>query len=566
MQTARITSGFDVEFQLGANWFRTAIELLVDKGVIDTGGLPLVITDIAVILDVDWDLRIDLAGLPVPVRVRADLTDDGSELTLSTDNPLVPPQTVPFGALQGLAGPPVKAKLAGDAEHQNVIAFLANLDIHAEPQDDDPLPDGEVFERGDPDAALSFLPLGQDVAFGLGAVTIQRFANDIWHGTLRADDGTHPLPDDDDPKGTWSRVTGRTTGDGAIQFVLEGDIPVDSPLIDVVPDPHVVITLTLRVSIVDGTLRFEIDTDTDVDTGLLGDLFGGLAGAAAGAIIGLVIGLFTGGLLLGILIGAGVGLVVGVIAIEVTEYVVEGIVQREIRARIDGEALPDVLSCVDGVVQIATPTPDEDGFDLAVLDSLPSSISIHREHPVDEPLYLQNLLVSTTYTEVTIDGEGFGAVGVSGTLEVFEPVAVTVASFDYDAADELVAITYRRADGAVQSVPIAEVFARIADRPIEPPFALVPAPGQADVHLPAGKLATVCLRPTRIRRQKTVIREFEFATGARLKVSDAVALQDAGVVVLHGFQLIHPRNATPYFRAFADTTTDNNLESLPTFV
>ena len=28
MQTARITSEFDVELQLGANWFRTAIELL----------------------------------------------------------------------------------------------------------------------------------------------------------------------------------------------------------------------------------------------------------------------------------------------------------------------------------------------------------------------------------------------------------------------------------------------------------------------------------------------------------------------------------------------------------
>lgn len=37
MQTARITSEFDVELQLGAGWFRTAIELLVDKGVIDTG-------------------------------------------------------------------------------------------------------------------------------------------------------------------------------------------------------------------------------------------------------------------------------------------------------------------------------------------------------------------------------------------------------------------------------------------------------------------------------------------------------------------------------------------------
>jgi hypothetical protein len=254
--------------------------------------------------------------------------------------------------------------------------------------------------------------VGKDVAFGLGRVTLQRFANDIWHTTLRAEDGSHPLPDADHKRGSWSRVTGRSTNGGNIQFVLEGDVPVDSPLIDVVPDPHVVITLTLRVSLDEGRLVFSIDTDTDVDTGLLGDLFGGLVGAAAGTIIGLIVGLFTGGLLIAVLIGAGVGFVVGVIAIEVVEYVAEGIVQREIKARIGGEPLPDVLCCQDGVVQIATPSAD-DGFNLSVLD--------------------------------------------------------------------------------------------------------------------------------------------------------AVALQDAGAIVLHGYQLIHPRNYNPYFRAPADSSVANNLESLPTF-
>lgn len=565
MDTTRITSGFDIEFQLGAGWFRRAIELLVDKGVIDAGGLPIVITDVAVILDPDWDLEIELLGAGAPLRVAVQLSGDGSELDLTTDNPLIPTQVVPFGALQGLADPPTLVKLEGDADHQNTIALLANLDIHAEPQSDDPLPDGEAFERGDATAAQSFLKVGQDAAVGLGAETIQRFANDIWHGTLRADDGSHPLPDEDNERGSWSGVTGRTTNGGAIQFVLEGDIPIDSPLIDVIPDPHVEITLTLRVAIIGGNLTFEIETDTDVDTGLLGNLFGGLVGAAAGAIIGLVVGLFTGGLLVAFLIGAGVGFVVGVIAIEVAEYVIEGMVQREIKARIDGRPVPDVLCCSDGVVQIATPSSDDGGFDLAVLDSLPSSISIHREHPDDESLYRQNLLIRTEHDEVTIDGSGFAAGGVTGTLEAFEPEVVSVASFDYDAADDLVAITYRRADGATQSVPIADVFERIGDRSMEPPFELVAPPAEADLHLPTGRLATVCMAPTRIRRRNTVIQEFEFDNGARLRVADAVALQDAGAIVLPGYQLIHPRNANPYFRAFADSSTSNNLESLPTF-
>ena len=224
-----------------------------------------------------------------------------------------------------------------------------------------------------------------------------------------------------------------------------------------------------------------------------------------------------------------------------------------------------MLACSDGVVQIATPTPDDDGFDLAVLDSLPSSISIHREHPPDELLFVQNLLVSTVFDDATIDGGGFGAAGATSTVEVFEPEPVTVTSFDVDAAGDLVSITYRRDDGQTQVVALDDVLSRIADRRVRPPFPLVTAPGEADVHLPAGRLATVCLSPTRIRRRNTVIQEFEFGNGARLRVADAVRLQDAGVIVLPGYQLIHPSNANPYFRAPADSSVSNNLESLPTF-
>lgn len=564
MQTSRITSGFDVELQLGAGWFRTAIELLVDKGVIDTGGLPVIIIDIQVILDPDWDLSIEVAAVPQPmtVKVKVELSDDGTELTLTTDNPLIPPQVVPFGALKGLAGPPVKVTLEGDAGHDNAIALLANLDIHAESQSGPPRADDDPLPRGDATAAQSFLEMGKDVAFGLGRVTLERFANDIWHSQLRADDGTHPLPDADHKRGDWSRVTGRSTSGGDIQFVLEGDIPVDSPLIDVVPDPHVVITLTLRVSLDHGKLLFAIDTDTDVDTGLLGDLFGGLAGAAAGAIIGLIVGLFTGGILIAILIGAGIGLVVGVITIEVVEYVVEGIVQREIKARIDGQPVPELLCCEDGVVQIATPVTD-DGFNLSVLDSIPSSISVHDDATVEEVLYRENLLVTSEYDDLTVDADGFGAAGGSGSSAVFQPEVVGIRSFDY-VDGQLESITYEH-DGTPQTLPLQELLDRIAEVGAELPLVIGQRPGDSSLHLPSGRLATVCLRPSRIRRKKTIVQEFEVDNGARVLVPDAVALQDAGVIVLRGYQLIHPLNSNPYFRAPADSTTDNNLESLPTF-
>jgi hypothetical protein len=94
---------------------------------------------------------------------------------------------------------------------------------------------------------------------------------------------------------------------------------------------------------------------------------------------------------------------------------------------------------------------------------------------------------------------------------------------------------------------------------------LVDLPGEATIHIPGSKLGSVCLRPTAIRRSKTVVTEIEFSSGLDLRVPEAVLLQDAGAIVVRGFQLIHPKNAFPYFRAKPDDSTDNNFEKLPKF-
>jgi hypothetical protein len=63
----------------------------------------------------------------------------------------------------------------------------------------------------------------------------------------------------------------------------------------------------------------------------------------------------------------------------------------------------------------------------------------------------------------------------------------------------------------------------------------------------------------------TVVQEIEFPGGLRLKVPDAVALQDAAALIVTGYQLIHPRDYDPYYRAKADFYKDNNFESLPKY-
>jgi hypothetical protein len=562
--TSRISSGFDIEFQLGARWFETAINLLNDHGKLAPPGFPpIIITNVSITFEPGFDLQIDVFGLPAPALASVQLNAAGTELVITTNVPGVPVQRIPFGAPGNTVGVPALVKLPGDAEHEPVLAILANLDIQASPQSEEPLPDGEFLPRGVAEDAQSFLPLGKDVAFGMNRDTFARFGNNIWHTNLRAEDGSHPLPDAENKRGDWSTVTMRPEG-GRIRLTLEGDIPVDSPIIDVVPDPHVTITLLLTPTIADGKLSFRIETETDVDTGILGDIFGGLAGALVGGIIGFVIGLFTGGALFGLLLGAGIGLVIGVIVIEVAEVVVEGIVQKEIRAKIDGEPLPDVLVCRSDVVQVATPS-SEGGFNLSVLDTIPSSVPILTENPAGEVLFKQSLLVTSIYNDMTVDANGFGIAGASGTAEKFQPEVASLVSVTYQ-GDTLSTLTYRRLrDGRQQTLPVAEVLNRGITGELKAPFRVFEEPEDATFRIPEGKLPCACIKPISIHQEDTVVQEIEFENGVRLQVPDAVALQDAAAILVTGFQLIHPREYNAYYRAKADFFLDNNFEALPRF-
>lgn len=559
--TSRIASGFDIELQLGGRWFFTAINLLNEHGLLAPPGLPVIIANVQISFEPGWDLQIDIIGQPAPVFARVTLNAAGTELTLTTNIPGVPEFKIPFGALKDLAAPPVLVKLQGDAEHEPVLAVLANLDIQAGSQSEEPLPEGEFLPRGNADDAQSFLPIGEDIAFGMGKETFSRFANNIWHTNLRADDGTHPLPDADNKKGTWSRVT-MLPENGKIRLKLEGDIPVDSPIIDVVPDPHVTITLLLTPTITDGKLSFSIETDTDVDTGLLGDIFAGITGGIGGGIIGLIVGLFTGGILTAVLIGAGIGFVAGIIIIEVAEVIVEGIVQKEIKAKIDGETLPEIHCCEAGIVQIAK--PPSGGFNLSVLDAIPSSIAIFIQNPENELLYKQSLLVTSIYDNLEVNANGFGVAGSSGTAEKFQPEIVSLVDVRYE-GETLTSLTYQRTNGQKQELSIDEVFARAGAAELKAPFKIFQEPEDATLRIPEGKLACICLHPVGIHQEDTVVQEIEFGNGVRIKVPDAIALQDAAALVVTGYQLIHPREYHAYYRAKADFFKDNNFESLPKF-
>jgi hypothetical protein len=562
IQTNRITSGFDIELQLGSEWFKTAINLLIDKGIISIPNLPLIILDIQITTDPNWDLQIDVLGPvgPIPIMAKVTLSDDGSELTLTFDNPLVPTQTFPFGALSDIAGKPIVVKVLGDANHESALCILANLKLQTNPQNEEPFPENEIATqvRGDANAAISFLPLGEHIAFGMGRVTFNRFANNIWHTELRANDGSHPLPDAENKKGNWHKVSVKGEA-GKIKIVLEGEVPID-----IWPDADVTITLTLTPTLQDGKIIISIETDTDVDTGILGDIFAAIGGGLLGGLIGFVIAVASGGLLLpAVLIGAGIGAAIGVITLEIAEYVVEGIVQKTINAKINGEPVGSLHCNENGIVQLATPKSDG-GFNLSFISAVPSSIPIFEEEPEDEILYTRSLLVTSVYDDISVNSNGFAVAGTSGILEKFLPKPITISSVNYTNTI-LTSLTFRRSNGAIQELSIQEVFDRAAIGELKSPFKMFIKPEDVDLRIPQGKLACACLTPSSIKQIDTIVEEIEFDNGIKILVDDVIDLQDKAVIVVIGYQLIHPKDYNAYYRAKADFFIDNNLESLPKY-
>jgi hypothetical protein len=565
INTNRISSGFDVELQLGSGWFHTALARLAEEGVL-AGNIPITIGSVTITPEDDeWDLLITLnaevPGIPTPSEARAAVTisADGTELIITTDSIFMPEKTIPFGALGDLPQPPTLVKLPGNDEHEHVMAILANMNIQAVAQSEEPRAPDDFFERGDAVAAQSFLPTGSHIVFGIGAVGYQRFANNLWHTQLRAADGTHPLPDAENRAGNWSSVSLTADGD-RLKLQLEGDIPVDSPIIDLIPDPHVTIKIWLRPGLnTEGGIEFEIETEANIDTGLLGDLFVGFVGG----LVGLVIGLFTGGW--GFLIGFAIGAAIGVIVLEIAEAVAGLAVNGVIRARLNGQPVREILCCENGIVQAAMPNPDAESFNLGLLNTIPVSIPIHFDRP-DNELFERTLLVSTSYDEedTTVNGDGFAMAGGSLSTEVFRPLPAQITNATYD-EEVLQTLEYLTDDGTVMVLTREEVLARAAEAELVAPFRVFTRPDDVTLRIPQGRLATICLHPQRIHREETIIKEIEFENGLHLKVPDAVALQDAAASVLAQFQLIHPRDYHAYYRARADDILGNNFEKLETY-
>jgi len=565
IDTTRIRSGFDLEFQLGRPWFLTALNGLAARGLlIPPGTIPFItpdteiaVTDVAILFDVPGqDLQIDvLIGNVLPFTLQASITlsDDGSELIL-VDSLTSNTTRMPFGVIAGLAGVPAMVKLAGDDAHESVFVLLANLDLRTSPQSGAPLPPGEHLPRGNSADARPFLPRDKAVGFGIASENLNRFANDIWHNQLTDDDGNHPFPDADNSQGDWRSVSMTMSGD-RIRVVLRAVARIDTPLIDIIPDPDVTITVDLTPTVNDGRLSFQIDVDANIDFGILGNLLAGLIGG----IVGFTIGLFTGNPIGGAISGA----VAGVIVLEVGEHIAGGVIERVIAAKIDGAPLAQHFACHDDQIQLATVRDQGQGLNVGIVDTLPTSVPIFVDEP--DPLHERTVLVRNVFDAKTADAGGFAVEGMADVIESYLPRHATLVD-KVLVDDDLAQLVYRDRNDVQHALSIDEVRAR-ADADSIPQPLLLRDPGADDVRfqMQNGRLPIVCLHPTAIHREDSVVTGIRFTSGLELDTLSVIRLQDSGVLIVPGLQLIRPPTGRPYYRSAPDADPDNNFESLPEF-
>lgn len=542
LDTSRIQSGFDAELQLGGPWFLTAIQGAIKL----PGGIS--ITNVDVIDDPHWHLEMQTNSDDLTIKAKVEIKDN--KIVFTTDFHDYSFE-IDMPNFDGLDGTPELARVIGSGGFENAMSLLFNFEIHAVAQDQNP--DKVHLGRGNKDYAVSFLPSGQHIAFGLARETFKRFANHIWHAMLRAPDGSHPLPPlPGDMQGEWEKVKVSVTKE-RIKYTLEGTVPID-----LWPDPQVTAEIELKPKLENGELGLSSDVDLDADTGF----WGAVLGFTAFALFGFLLNQFTGGLVMIPQLGG-----LEIIFLEVVLYWVAEKEEPRIKSMIvvkdsSGHQLT-YQTCDEKIIKLAFPKdPDPFIIDL-LLENVNTAIPVSSD--TGDPLFTRSVALSAYYDEITLDGTGLAVAGKSGHAELLQPQVATLVESIYE-QDDLKELKYTvPSSGNEVTLDLGEVLDRLAENELRPPVKTESVLADPELVIPSGKICCPCLIPTHIRRKDTVITRIKFDTGLELNTSDAVRLQDNAGVYLKGLQLIHPSNANPYFRSPPNETKVDNLEELPEF-
>lgn len=451
-------------------------------------------------------------------------------------------------------------KLVGVDAQQNAVCIYVNLKLK-----DGPEAESFVAERGDLLNAQNFLNDGQDIAFGMPGNLYAKLANDAFQKMAEETSegsGVFTYPIHETPNDPESDVKGKIHGvsmyaqNGQLVIDVSGQYFVDTPIIDIVPDPEFNFLIYIKPEIKDGLIEWKFDYDLEI-----GPLY-------------KVISIFLA-VLLGIIFGPGGLIAGGILALAVIggqELIAEPI------------ALGMIEDQADGLV------------DASFFDAIPSRLTVETRRW--DPFYKTHHQIVAQTDAVQITPLGIGFSGVAILDKEAEPISnVVIRTEQKDAEWNIEELWYRVSDFAASANDFTSIFPatdRLAYRKVENDvetnlFALT-IPNCTE-RIPALKLLPLIPYTAQkvqiVKNQVDHIlaisnREVRDLTnsldGDEAAISAAVnslvrfdlppekmaALQQAKIMFLNGFVVVN-RQGKPYYRDRADGNLADNLMSLPRY-
>jgi hypothetical protein len=306
----------------------------------------------------------------------------------------------------------IQMQILDNDSSQKAVAIYVNLKLK-----DGPAADSFIAERGDLTQAINFLPAGDDIAFGMPGSLFAKLGNDAFQKMAEETSdgsGVFTYPIHDNPNDKKSDVKGKIfgismyAGRGGLVIDVSGEYFVDTPIIDIIPDPSFNFYIIIKpVVTADGLIKWEFDYDLEI-----GDLY-------------KVLSVFIG-VLLGIIFGPGGFIAGGILALAIVgaqELIVEPIALNMIKEEADRMV------------------------DASFFDAIPHRLTVETRRW--DPMYKTHheIVAKTDAVQITNDGIGFSGLAILDKEP--EPVSNVVIRTEKKNADqEIEALWYRVNDFA----------------------------------------------------------------------------------------------------------------------
>lgn len=425
---------------------------------------------------------------------------------------------IPDKLLSNVSGEFRMRFVPGNAEYEPVICVMANLKLK----------DASVSPEGDMTKAVSFLPKGKEYTLGFNSNTYELFEEII--------DEEVRTSAEDKPEASISKVKLKI-GDQVLKIVVDGVYDVDG-LIDSL-DPKFTITTSISFAITDGFVDVQCNTSTKIKDNVFVSLLGALAGLYICPIFGPIIGLHA---------NSFIKIAAKGIFSKVSDQVNSGFSadtnhgyyqKRNIALMHRRNRLVTHLNCM----------PNE-----------PIPLFKYSSGNI---LYDYNYALQLNYSDICVNSDGLSVIGSLSSIDPYVTCNnVDLIDLKYASNDSLISLTYKNDEGETITLTESEAYSYLSESERISYYA-IDENASGPVRDMRGKLPLVMLpKPTAMKMKDGAIYEFEFPNGLVGKAKNLVELYEKHILHIDGVEVVG-RESGHYFRTLKDDIPDNNLGVLP---